>query len=326
MRYDIIGDIHGCYNELIQLLEKLGYREDPYGFYTHPEGRIFGSVGDLVDRGPNSIKVLQFFKKHLRRQYAFAVRGNHDDKFLRYLKGNQVKIAHGLQNTIDELHAMELPEEELRGLMQFLDSLPHWITLEDGGLLICHAAPPVKGKKEKFNKQRAIYGVTTGNRDAQGFPERIDWAPEYDESDSELFVVYGHVTVPQAYILNKSANIDTACVFGGSLTAMRWPEREFVSVESSYNCRQGVGEPITTLNLAELMDYFKKNEEEVLAQIDNDPLINRKTCKDTGNVIANKSKDLTREVFMHQLFAVGIEYSRFPYRLISIPSLASSGG
>ena len=72
-----------------------------------------------------------------------------------------------------------------------------------------------------------LYGETTGQKDAYGLPVRGNWAATYHGT---AMVVYGHTPVSQPEWLNHTVNIDTGCVFGGALTALRYPEREFVSV------------------------------------------------------------------------------------------------
>ncbi len=73
----------------------------------------------------------------------------------------------------------------------------------------------------------ALYGATTGELDEYGLPVRVDWAREYS---GDAHVVYGHMAVNQALWVNRTICIDTGCVFGGQLTALRWPERELVEV------------------------------------------------------------------------------------------------
>ena len=78
-------------------------------------------------------------------------------------------------------------------------------------------------------REFALYGETTGETDEFGLPVRFNWAAEYR---GKAAVVYGHTPVPDPEWLNNTVCIDTGCVFGGSLTALRWPEREFVSVKA----------------------------------------------------------------------------------------------
>jgi hypothetical protein len=232
---DIIGDIHGCFDELIELLIKLGYEENNHGLYVHPEGRKFASVGDLIDRGPKSIETVLFFKKHVEADAAYLVEGNHDNKFARYLNGNPVKISKDLAVVIEELNALNLSPEDLECLVQFMLNLPAYLEFDEGQLTICHAAPPDHCLTEKKNIQRCLYGITNG-RDDQGLPIRLDWTSEYEASVNTSFVVYGHVMQQGTpYRTEKTICIDTGACRGMTLTAFRWPEREIVQVKSNFD-------------------------------------------------------------------------------------------
>ncbi len=228
--FDIIGDIHGCFDETNILLKKLGYEvsktKDRYSV-KHPEGRKIIFVGDLVDRGPKTPDVIRLVKHAIEDEQAFCVVGNHDDKLKRALMGKKVKIAHGLQESLDQLEQeSESFREETK---QFLNSLISHYVFDDGGLAIAHA-----GIKEEFIgrgapsiKQFCMYGETTGEIDEFGLPVRYPWAEEYR---GNTVIVYGHTPIPEPEWINNTINIDTGCVFGGQLTALRYPEKELVSV------------------------------------------------------------------------------------------------
>ena len=230
-RYDVIGDIHGCYDELCLLLEKLGYKvaegTDPKKSpYTHPDGRVAVSVGDMGDRGPDSPGVFSVLRQMHKVGTALVVKGNHDDKLERYLKGNKVTVNNGLQTTLNQLENKVIKH---KALYKFLTVLPYRLLLDDGKLLVCHA-----GLKEKYHegsmnrkiKAKAIYGETTGAKDEKGFPVRLPWQNDYS---GERVVVHGHVAQEAVSITNKVYNVDTSCVYGGSLTALRYPEMVLVS-------------------------------------------------------------------------------------------------
>jgi len=231
--FDIIGDVHGCHDELVSLLKKLGYISMPTGMVHSNRTAVF--VGDLCDRGPASDKVLSLVMKMVKNSHAVMVMGNHDHKLMRYLRGNKVNIAHGLQSTIDQIEAMYGSEEFKLTLHEFLATQPIKLTLDSGKLHIVHAAAPEKyqeeltGKKKKAQKAFALYGVTTGKTDKDGFPERVDWAQEYS---GKAIVVHGHVVQKEVSITNNVFNVDTGCVFGNKLTALRYPELELVSVKA----------------------------------------------------------------------------------------------
>jgi protein phosphatase len=230
--FDIIGDVHGCADELQALLGKLGYRiewSDDHGDRTvtvaSPEGRKVVFVGDLVDRGPNSPDVLRIAMSMMAAGTAYAVQGNHDRKFERWLAGRKVAIAHGLQQTIDQLEGQGRAFHE--ALPKFLDGLRSHVWLDGGRLAVAHAGlkEEMIGRGSGAVREFALYGETTGETDEFGLPVRADWAASYRGSTT---IVYGHTPVVRADWVNNTLCIDTGCVFGGRLTALRWPEKELV--------------------------------------------------------------------------------------------------
>ena len=228
--FDVIGDVHGCYDELMTLLEKLGYDTTEPNRVVPPQGRKAVFVGDLVDRGPNSPAVLRLVTRMVRDGRALCVPGNHDMKLLRKLRGKDVQLTHGLAETVAQLSA-ETPDF-LREVEQFVDSLVGHYVLDDGKLVVAHAGMKQQyvGRASQRVREFALYGETTGETDEFGLPVRHNWAAEYR---GRAAVVYGHTPVPEADWLNNTLNIDTGCVFGGKLTALRWPERELVSVPAA---------------------------------------------------------------------------------------------
>ena len=232
--FDIIGDVHGCASELQTLLGALGYRVDwsedqgeRRASVTAPPGRKAVFVGDLVDRGPNSMDVLRIAMSMVEAGTAFVVQGNHERKFERWLGGRKVSVAHGLQQTIDQL---ELADRGLKEtLPAFLNSLRSHLWLDGGRLAVAHAGlkEEMIGRGSAAVREFALYGETTGEIDEFGLPVRADWAAGYR---GKTAVVYGHTPVLRADWVNNTLCIDTGCVFGGKLTALRWPERELVEV------------------------------------------------------------------------------------------------
>jgi polynucleotide kinase-phosphatase len=220
--FDIIGDIHGCAAELEALLAKLGYVDG-----VHPEGRTAVFVGDLVDRGPDTPGVLRRVMAMVKAGTALCVPGNHENKYGRYLKGRGVQHTHGLAETIAQ---MEGETEEFRTeVRRFLEGLVSHYVLDGGRLVVCHAGLPEKyhGRTSGRVRSHALYGDTTGETDEFGLPVRYPWAEDYR---GRAAVVYGHTPVPEATWLNNTICLDTGAVFGGKLTALRWPERELVDV------------------------------------------------------------------------------------------------
>ncbi|MGC5034964.1 polynucleotide kinase-phosphatase [Streptomyces sp. DT190] len=220
--FDIIGDIHGCAAELEALLDKLGYTDG-----VHPEGRTAVFVGDLVDRGPDSPGVLRRVMSMVKSGNALCVPGNHENKYGRYLRGRNVQHTHGLAETIEQMAGRS--EEFVAEVRRFLDGLVSHYVLDGGRLVVCHAGLPEKyhGRTSGRVRSHALYGDTTGETDEFGLPVRYPWAEEYR---GRAAVVYGHTPVPEATWLNNTICLDTGAVFGGKLTALRWPERELVDV------------------------------------------------------------------------------------------------
>ncbi|WP_338905920.1 polynucleotide kinase-phosphatase [Streptomyces nigra] len=220
--FDIIGDVHGCASELEALLGKLGYVDG-----VHPEGRTAVFVGDLVDRGPDSPGVLRRVMAMVKSGNALCVPGNHENKYGRHLKGRKVQHTHGLAETIEQ---MEGESEEFRAeVREFIDGLVSHYVLDGGRLVVCHAGLPEKyhGRTSGRVRSHALYGDTTGETDEFGLPVRYPWAEDYR---GRAAVVYGHTPVPEATWLNNTICLDTGAVFGGKLTALRWPERELLDV------------------------------------------------------------------------------------------------
>jgi protein phosphatase len=259
--FDLIGDIHGCYHELCELLGKLGYtveeeavldardlgvrvvradieqsdaalspepdqaqNEVPLRAAT-PRKVVF--LGDLVDRGPASPQVLRLVMSMVRDGLALCVPGNHDIKLLRHLNGKNVSVTHGLAETLAQLETEPVAFKEQVRL--FLDGLVSHYVLDGGRLVVAHAGMPeaMQGRGSGAVRSFALFGETTGEIDEFGLPVRYAWAADYR---GRATVVYGHTPVPEPEWLNNTIDIDTGCVFGGRLTALRYPERALVSV------------------------------------------------------------------------------------------------
>ena len=229
--FDVIGDVHGCREELEILLRRLGYAivgEEGHSVdAAHPDGRRAVFVGDLIDRGPDSPGTLRLVMGMVASGNALCVSGNHEAKLVRALGRKDVRATHGLQETLDQLATED--DAFVAEVRRFCDSLVAHYVFDDGRLVVAHAglAEKYHGRASGRVRAFALYGDTSGETDEFGLPIRYPWADEYRGAAT---VLYGHTPVPETEWINNTMCLDTGCVFGGSLTALRYPEREVVSV------------------------------------------------------------------------------------------------
>lgn len=232
-KYDFISDIHGCATELGQLLELLGYQQSGTTFlghehpplYRHPEDRQVVFCGDYIDRGPQNLAVLAIVEGMVNAGNAYALLGNHDENFLCLITGKPVGfLGCGLETTMREV--ADLGDYGLRHLEEFFTSRPHYLWLDDQRVLATHAGLPPE-YWETIEHPHSRYISLWGVQEA-GIG-RVNWARAYT---GETLLVYGHTPQRQAVWQGNSINIDTAGVFGVAFTALRYPERELISVPS----------------------------------------------------------------------------------------------
>lgn len=226
--FDIIGDIHGCCDELELLLDKLGYVKTD-GVYSHPDGRRAAFLGDFCDRGPRNADVLRLVMNMVKSGNAVAVPGNHDVKLLKYLDGKNITHSHGIDKTIEEIEACD--DEFKSEVREFIYGLVSHYVLDGGKLVIAHAGLKQEyiGRGSPRVRDFCLYGDTTGETDSYGLPVKLDWTSDYRGAAT---IVYGHIAGKNVRSVNGTHCIDTGCVYGGKLTAYRYPEREIVSVDA----------------------------------------------------------------------------------------------
>ncbi|MGI8794772.1 MAG: polynucleotide kinase-phosphatase [Acidimicrobiales bacterium] len=251
--FDVIGDINGCFDELAALLTTLGYdlASDGTGAH-HPGGRRAFFVGDLVDRGPATPAVLRLVMGMVADGDALCIPGNHEAKLQRALQGRNVMVSHGLAESLAQL--AEEPPEFTEQVIEFIDGLVSHLVLDDGKLVIAHAGlrADMQGRASGGVRSFALYGDTTGETDEYGLPVRYPWAEDYR---GDAMVIYGHTPIPEPTWLNRTICIDTGCVFGGSLTALRYPERDLVSVPAA----RTYWEPARPLVAPEVIDATRES-------------------------------------------------------------------
>ncbi|WP_042224660.1 bis(5'-nucleosyl)-tetraphosphatase PrpE [Oceanobacillus manasiensis] len=231
-KVDIIGDVHGCFEELHEVLAKLGYLKDKE--YNHPDGRILVFVGDITDRGPESLKVIELvYYLVMIVKKACYVPGNHCNKLYRFFLGNKVQQRHGLETTVAEYE--QLPKDKRAEIKQqfitLYEQAPLYLQIPEVNAIVAHAGikESLIGRTDKQVKTFVLYGDITGDVMEDGRPVRKDWAKEYNGKE---WIVYGHTPVLSPRIVHNTINIDTGCVFGNELSAFRLPEKDIISVPS----------------------------------------------------------------------------------------------
>lgn len=259
--FDIIGDVHGCFDELLQLMQQLGYTVRENEQYQHrfevtpPAGRKAIFVGDLVDRGPRSPDVLRLVMGMVESGTGLCVAGNHDVKLMRKLQGKNVSMTHGLPESMAQLESE--PDEFKQEIVRFIEKLIGHYVLDGGKLVVAHAGlkEAYHGRSSARVRDFALFGETTGETDEYGLPVRYNWAADYR---GRAMVVYGHTPVPESEWLNHTICLDTGCVFGGKLTALRYPEKELVQVPAA----RMYYHPIKPL-VSEKTDHHGRQDEEL---------------------------------------------------------------
>ncbi len=310
--FDIIGDIHGCFDELMELFSKLDYKiernADGHFEIQNPENRRAIFLGDLIDRGNKSPDVLRLVMDMVKAQKAFCICGNHDEKLYKFLNGKNVNLNHGLDKTIKQLESTS--KEFKTEVKEFLKGLIAHYVLDDGKLVVAHGGLPeeMHGRAAAAVRAFCLFGETTGEIDEFGLPVRYNWAKSYK---GKAMVVYGHTPIPETEWLNNTLNIDTGCVFGGKLSALRYPEREIVQVAS----KEIYSEPIRPI---------QPSQEQLSAQQEFDDLLDIEIINGK-NLIETKfhSKVIIREENAVAALEVMSRFAINPKWLIHLPPTMS---
>lgn len=313
--FDIIGDVHGCLDECVALLRALGYvvggtREVPEVGAPHGRRTVF--VGDLVDRGPDSPGVLRLVMAMVAAGIAHCVPGNHDVKLMRKLRGADVKITHGLAETLAQLESE--PQAFRQEAADWIYGLVSHLVFDDGRLVVAHAGmkESMQGRASLAVRDFALYGETTGETDEYGLPVRYDWAAAYRGAAT---VVYGHTPVPKAEWVNRTLCVDTGCVFGGSLTALRYPERELVSVPAA----RVYYEPVRPIAAAVA-------QERAASVLDIDDVLGKRVIKPRhGRSITIREENARAALEVMSRFAVDPRWLVYLPPTMSPPATAASG-
>ena len=234
--YDIIGDIHSCADELEELIRTLGYevtwsqeQDERTVKIVPPHGRKLVLLGDLVDRGPKSADTLRLAIAVIDQNCGYVIMGNHDIYLAQWMRGANLPINPGIAQTINQLSRESEPF--LRAALATISALPTYLWLDGGRLCVSHAGlrADLLGRDTPEAFEHAINGDEPIRNATQTYDPRLHWAASYG---GETSMVYGHFRLQDALWVNNTMCIDTACVYGGKLTALRWPERELVSVSA----------------------------------------------------------------------------------------------
>ena len=201
----IVGDIHGCYSELLDLIEELRLK---------PEDRLV-SVGDLVAKGPDSRRVLDFFRE---RSNSAAILGNHECVLLRQYRGEAVDLEPAHVKVMEELAA------DFAVYMDWVSELPCYINL--GSHIVVHAGirPGTRLEQQELQdltELRTLDGPERGSRVG---------TPWFDRYQGDAVVIFGHWVFETPLVRKNALGIDTGCVYGGKLTAVVLPGERLASV------------------------------------------------------------------------------------------------
>jgi len=232
--FDLIGDVHGCARELDLLLVRMGWEAHRDGAWTHPEGRTAVFLGDVVDRGPDICRAMKRVTAMNAAGTALFVPGNHDERFVGFLMGGEPPADYGLEDTLDQLERLGEAERSdlIEAFLRMYMEAPPYLWLDGGRLAAVHGGIEERmlGRFDQEVWQYCLMGKLAEDANWPMLVRRVDWAKDYR---GETLIAYGHTPCPSPSLVNNTVNLDQGCVFGGHLSALRYPERETVSVPAS---------------------------------------------------------------------------------------------
>ncbi len=232
--FDLIGDVHGCARELDLLLARLGYGAECDSAWTHPEGRMAVFLGDVVDRGPGIVRAMQRVTSMTAAGSALFVPGNHDERFVGFLMGGEPPADYGIEDTLDQLEALDdsTRSELLEAFLRMYMEAPPYLWLDEGRLAAVHGGieEEMLGRFDREVWQYCLMGKLVEDANWPTLIRRADWARDYRGA---TLIAYGHTPCPSATLVNNTVNLDQGCVFGGQLSALRYPERELINVPAA---------------------------------------------------------------------------------------------
>jgi hypothetical protein len=194
-----IGDIHGCFDEFMELLTKVNYQ---------PGVDVLILAGDLIDRGPKVKQVLEFVMK---TPLVFTVLANHEWKLLRYLQGRPITVGNGLQTTLDQCKGWLTPQ-----FKEWLERLPLVIEWKTGHYLLhagAHPWKPINQQQRDFVLYARAFDPVTGRFGMRGESYWFDF-PRLEK------IYFGHMPMEKCFVAEHAFALDGGCVHGGVLRAL----------------------------------------------------------------------------------------------------------
>lgn len=298
-KFVLIGDVHGCYDELIELYES----EKIQNFIDDNTAIIF--LGDLVDKGPKIREVIDFFNF---TSNCYTVLGNHEEKLRRYLRGNNVSITHGLDKTIEQLEIQDITTSYAQKLLFQLESIPYIIKLSNTDYVVHAGVNPLKSI-DKQSREYLLY-ARTFNQKTLEFSNNNDlfWFEYYDKKKENIY--FGHNYNDKIQVKDNVYSLDGYCVYGNELRSLlldsKKNTKEFHTLKAkNIYCKNEIESNNDSLSNYEQLVFEK--------------YINKVETNDL--VLYNYSDKCTYEAFWNEftLKSRGIIYEKNTNKLIARP-------